>query len=134
VFISYGLVQATVGVTLPALRNSGNAQSWSSRTGRTSGLPSELLTSYSSVAKPIAVPESAKNLSEVESRFGLRRAEDEQFFDEWQQDLPALSQAEQTKLQTLRQRLLSDRAEGDLLEGAVMLLVASSLLELTGFL
>ncbi len=77
--------------------------------------------------------EAAKNLAEVEARFGLRRAEDEQFFDEWQQDLPALSRAEQAKLQTLRQRLLYHRAEGDLLEGAVMLLVASPLLELTGF-
>ncbi|KAM3099067.1 hypothetical protein ACKFKF_15625 [Phormidesmis sp. 146-12] len=45
---SYGSVQATVGVTLHALRNAGNAKSCSSRTGKTSGLPSELLTSYKS--------------------------------------------------------------------------------------
>jgi uncharacterized protein YjbI with pentapeptide repeats len=40
------LVQATVGVTLHALKNAGNAKSCSSRTGKTSGLPSEPQTSY----------------------------------------------------------------------------------------
>ncbi|MBD2462293.1 type I restriction enzyme HsdR N-terminal domain-containing protein [Oscillatoria sp. FACHB-1407] len=85
------------------------------------------------MARIIAVTDAVKSLSEVEARFGLRRAEDEQFFNEWQQDLPELNDAERSKLQILRQRLLYHRAEGDLLEGSVMLLVASPLLELPGF-
>jgi hypothetical protein len=85
------------------------------------------------MAKVIAVTDAVKSLSEVEARFGLRRVEDEQFFTEWQQDLPELNDAERAKLQVLRQRLLYHRAEGDLLEGSVMLLVASPLLEQTGF-
>jgi Type I restriction enzyme R protein N terminus (HSDR_N) len=85
------------------------------------------------MARVIAVTDAVKSLSEVEARFRLRRIEDEQFFGEWQHDLPDLSLAEQEKLQVLRQRLLYHRAEGDLLEGSVMLLVASPLLELPGF-
>ena len=85
------------------------------------------------MAKVIAVTDAVKSLSEVESRFGLHRVEDEQFFNEWQQALPDLNDPERAKLQILRQRLLYHRAEGDLLEGSVMLLVASPLLELTGF-
>jgi hypothetical protein len=84
------------------------------------------------MAKVIAVADAVKSLSEVEARFGLHR-EDEQFFSEWQQDLPDLNDAERAKLRILRQRLLYHRTEGDLLEGSVMLLVASPLLELTGF-
>ncbi len=85
------------------------------------------------MAKVIAVTDAAKSLSAVEAQFGLRRAEEEQFFNEWQQTLPDLNDPERAKLQVLRQRLLYHRAEGDLLEGSVMLLVASPLLELTGF-
>jgi hypothetical protein len=40
---------------------------------------------------------------------------------------------EQDRLTILRQRLLYHRADGDLLEGSVMLLVASPLLEFAGF-
>ncbi|WP_448602110.1 hypothetical protein [Thermoleptolyngbya sp.] len=85
------------------------------------------------MAKVIAVTDAAKSLSAVEAQFGLRQAEEEQFFNEWQQTLPDLNDPEWAKLQVLRQRLLYHRAEGDLLEGSVMLLVASPLLELTGF-
>lgn len=85
------------------------------------------------MARAIAVTNAVKSLTEVEARFGLRRSEDEQFFSEWQQELSELSEAERAKLHILRQRLLYHRAEGDLLEGAVMLLVASPLLELPGF-
>jgi hypothetical protein len=63
----------------------------------------------------------------------LSRTEDEAFFTEWQAQLPSPSDSEQTALDTLRRRLLYHRADGELLEGAVTLLVASPLLELAGF-
>jgi Type I restriction enzyme R protein N terminus (HSDR_N) len=69
----------------------------------------------------------------VESRLGLTRSEDKTFFTEWWESLPDLSGVEQDRLTILRQRLLYHRADGDLLEGSVMLLVASPLLELAGF-
>ncbi len=63
----------------------------------------------------------------------LSRTEDEAFFTEWQAELPSPRDSEQTALDTLRRRLLYHRADGELLEGAVTLLVASPLLELAGF-
>ena len=77
------------------------------------------------MARVVAVTDAVKSLSEVETRFGLHRVEDEQFFSKWQQDLPKLNDAKRGKLQIMRQRLLYHRAEDDLLEGLVMLLVAS---------
>ncbi len=85
------------------------------------------------MAKVIAVREVIKSLAEAESRLNLSRTEDEAFFTEWQAQLPSPSDSEQTALDTLRRRLLYHRADGELLEGAVTLLVASPLLELAGF-
>ncbi|MEG3935493.1 MULTISPECIES: type I restriction endonuclease [unclassified Microcoleus] len=85
------------------------------------------------MAKVIAVTEAIKSQEEAESRLNLSRTEDEAFFTEWQTQLPSLSDSEQTALDTLRRRLLYHRADGELLEGAVTLLVASPLLELAGF-
>jgi Type I restriction enzyme R protein N terminus (HSDR_N) len=85
------------------------------------------------MAKVIAVTEAFKSLADVESRLGLTRSEDKTFFTEWRESLPDLSAVEQDRLTILRQRLLYHRADGDLLEGSVMLLVASPLLELAGF-
>jgi Type I restriction enzyme R protein N terminus (HSDR_N) len=85
------------------------------------------------MAKVIAVTEAFKSLADVEGRLGLTRSEDKTFFTEWRDSLPTLSDVEQDRLTILRQRLLYHRADGDLLEGLVMLLVASPLLELAGF-
>ena len=85
------------------------------------------------MAKFVAVTETIKTLAEAESRLNLSRNEDEAFFTEWQTQLPNLSDSEQAALDTLRRRLLYHRADGELLEGAVTLLVASPLLELAGF-
>ena len=85
------------------------------------------------MVKVIAVTEAIKSLAEAESRLNLSRTEDEAFFTEWQAQLPSPSDSEQTALDTLRRRLLYHRADGELLEGAVTLLVASPLLELAGF-
>ncbi len=85
------------------------------------------------MAKVIAVTEAFKSLADVESRLGLTCSEDKTFFTEWRESLPDLSAVEQDRLTILRQRLLYHRADADLLEGSVMLLVASPLLELAGF-
>lgn len=85
------------------------------------------------MAKVIAVTEAIKSLAEAESRLNLSRTEDEAFFTEWQAQLPSPSDSEQTALDTLRRRLLYHRGDGELLEGAGTLLVASPLLELAGF-
>ena len=80
-----------------------------------------------------AITEAITTLKEAERRFNLHRTEDEQFFPEWRISLPDLTEAERTALNELRQRYLYQRAESHLLEGTVMLLLASPLLAITGF-
>jgi hypothetical protein len=85
------------------------------------------------MTKFIAVTEAFKSLNEVETRLGLIRQDNSSFFREWQTNLPELSPQENDRLKLIRQRLLYHRGDGDLLEGAVVLLVVSPLLELAGF-
>ncbi|MBG1265167.1 type I restriction endonuclease subunit R [Nostoc sp. WHI] len=73
------------------------------------------------------------SLTDAHNRFGLVRIEDEQFFPEWSEGLPKITEAEKISLDVLRRRYLYHRAEGDLLEGTVMLLVVSPLLAVAGF-
>jgi hypothetical protein len=80
-----------------------------------------------------AITDAITSLTKVESLFGLNRIEDEQFFPEWSTGLPEITDAEKASLDLLRRRYLYHRGEGDLLEGAVMLLVVSPLLALAGF-
>lgn len=81
----------------------------------------------------IAITEAITTLAEAERRFNLHRTENEEFFSEWRTGLPDLSEAERMGLNQLRQRYLYQRAESHLLEGTVMLLLASPLLAIAGF-
>ena len=78
-----------------------------------------------------AITEAIATLAE--GRFNLRRNEDEEFFPEWRTGLPALSDTERRELDVLRGRYLYQRSETHLLEGTVMLLLASPLLAIAGF-
>ena len=80
-----------------------------------------------------AITEAIKTLAEAEKIFNLQRTEDEEFFLEWQTNLPNLSDAEKTELNKLRKRYLYQRSQSHLLEQTVMLLFASSLLAIAGF-
>ncbi len=82
------------------------------------------------MAEVIAATKAVTSLTEVEARFGLCRSEDSDFFTEWQEALPEVSDRDRTTLSVLYRRLQYHRADGELLEGAVALLVASPLLEL----
>ncbi|MDX2254177.1 MAG: type I restriction enzyme HsdR N-terminal domain-containing protein [Pseudanabaenaceae cyanobacterium bins.39] len=75
----------------------------------------------------------AKSLAGLEARVGLYQSQDEQFFGEWTTNLPLLTETEQAELDVMRRRLAYHRSHGDLLEGAVTLLVASPLLDIAGF-
>ena len=85
------------------------------------------------MAQVIAVTDAIKSLADVELRLNLRRNDQPTFFHEWRSPLPDLSPAETNDLAQLHRRLLYHRADGELLEGAVILLVVSPLLELAGF-
>jgi hypothetical protein len=81
----------------------------------------------------IAVTDAITTLAEAEKRFGLMRTEEEGFFEEWQQDWPELPNVDREKLTELRQRYIYQRSQGQLLEGTVLLLMASPLLAIAGF-
>ncbi|MHC5939404.1 type I restriction endonuclease [Nostoc sp.] len=81
----------------------------------------------------IAIAENITTLRQVEEKLGLKLSGDSQFFTEWMADLPALSEAEQTRLEQVRQNYLYQISDGSLLEETVKMVVLSPLLELAGF-
>jgi Type I restriction enzyme R protein N terminus (HSDR_N) len=85
------------------------------------------------MAQVIAVTDAIKSLADAETRLNLQCNDQPTFFPEWQSPLPALMPTEIADLAQLHRRLLYHRADGELLEGAVVLLVVSPLLELAGF-
>ncbi|NEU76466.1 type I restriction endonuclease subunit R [Hassallia byssoidea VB512170] len=80
-----------------------------------------------------AITDIFKSLAEVESRFGIRRTKDEQFFREWYENLPQITDEEKASLDVIRRRYLYHLADGNLTEGTVTLLIGSPILEKAGF-
>lgn len=80
-----------------------------------------------------AITEVFRSVADAENRFGLRRSEAEDFFPEWCENLPPLTDAERASLDLIRRRFIYHRQDGDLTEGTVTLLMGSPLLEMTGF-
>ncbi len=81
---------------------------------------------------PIAVTEAITTLADAELLLSLSRAEAPGFFPEWRTDLPEISPADRNALDELWRRYLYQRSQGQLLEGTVMLLLASPLLAIAG--
>ena len=75
-----------------------------------------------------AITEAITSLADAENRFGFVRIEKEDFFPEWCEEFPALTEADKANLDVLRRRYLYHRGLGNLLEGTVMLLLVSPLL------
>ncbi len=65
--------------------------------------------------------------------FSLHRSINPQFFTEWYDNLPALTDSEKSTLDRVRQRYLYHRNEDSPLEETVKLLLVSPLFELAGF-
>lgn len=80
-----------------------------------------------------AITKVITSLNEAEAKFNLRRTEDEQFFTQWFEGLPELTDLERTSLDRIKGRYRYHRNDGPLAEGAVNLIVVSPLLELAGF-
>ena len=85
------------------------------------------------MAKVIAVTKSAASLADVESRFGLSKSIDQDFFPEWRASDGRLSTTQEESLAIAYRRLQYHRADSEPLEGAVTLLLVAPLLELAGF-
>ncbi|HBB34510.1 MAG TPA: type I restriction endonuclease subunit R [Cyanobacteria bacterium UBA8803] len=80
-----------------------------------------------------AITQTIKTINEAHAKFNLQQTAEEEFFTEWFESLPQLTQQEQTALDQIRYRYRYHRADGPLAEGAVNLIVVSRLLELAGF-
>jgi hypothetical protein len=85
------------------------------------------------VVQVLAVTDAITTLAEADRAFGLSISTDPDFFHEWTSSLPELTEAEQQRLDQIKQRYLYHRQYGHLLENAVNFLVVSPLLELAGF-
>jgi len=78
--------------------------------------------------KPIS--KTITSLNDLEERFNLHPTENQQFFPEWHQDLPELTDFEIATLDQIRNRFLRHRKRGSLAEGTINHLVISPLLSL----
>jgi hypothetical protein len=82
----------------------------------------------------VAVTDSIKSFTDVESRFSLSRSLDREFLWEWESKFDDLTEFEKVTLDRIKQSYLRHVVEGFLSEGMVNLLVVSPLLFLAGFL
>ncbi len=81
----------------------------------------------------IAIAENITTLTQIEEKLGLKLSDERQFFTEWMDDLPLLSEAEEIRLEQVRENYLYQISGGSLLEETVKMVVLSPLLELAGF-
>lgn len=85
------------------------------------------------MVQSLAISKTITSLADVEDRFNLTPTQNPQFFLEWFQDLPELTNDEMRSLDRIQQRFLRHRRLGKVAEGMVNLLLVSPLLEMAGF-
>jgi hypothetical protein len=84
-------------------------------------------------AKTIPIGENIISLEQVEEKFNLFQAENDEFFTEWYADLPEISDSEKAGLDKVKSRYIYHRKADPLAEETVKLVVLSPLLEMAGF-
>jgi hypothetical protein len=94
------------------------------------------------MVQSIAISEHILTLSQIQEKFGFERAQSEQFFTEWQTDLPEITASEKERLDRVKGNYLYQRSaesssallsQGILLEKTIKMVLLSPLLELAGF-
>lgn len=85
------------------------------------------------MVQTLAISKNISTLAQLREKFNLVPTENAQFFTEWFQDLPELTDEEKAKLDKLKSQFSRHRDRGELAEGTVNLLLISPLLELAGF-
>jgi hypothetical protein len=81
----------------------------------------------------LAITEAIVTFRQVSEKLGLNLSEDSQFFTEWLEQLPELTDTEQQRVEQVRRNYLYQVEDGVLLEETVKMVVLSPLLELAGF-
>lgn len=79
------------------------------------------------------LPAREVTLLELTEKFGLRLVEDEQFFREWQDNLPEITEEEKQRLDRVKDSYSNLVAAPPLLENTVKMVVLPPLLDLAGF-
>ncbi|MDJ0578484.1 type I restriction enzyme HsdR N-terminal domain-containing protein [Crocosphaera sp.] len=82
----------------------------------------------------IGVREAIKNLNDLQTKLNLSQTEEDNFFSEWNEELPEITETEQTAITRIKQRYDYHRSSSLLLEGTINLLVVFPILEVAGFL
>ncbi|NET86901.1 MAG: type I restriction endonuclease subunit R [Kamptonema sp. SIO1D9] len=72
-------------------------------------------------------------LEEIQAQFQLQQATNSDFFPEWQENLPSLTDTEKQALKRIKSNYFNLVSRRPLLEEAVKMVVLSPLLDLTGF-
>jgi predicted type IV restriction endonuclease len=80
----------------------------------------------------IAISDAILSLNDVYDKFHLSRTLDPQFFPEWVDNLPELTDTEKASLNRLKTRFLNYVADGMITEGTINLIIISPLLEILG--
>ena len=78
------------------------------------------------------ISKTITTLEDLEQRFKLFPADSDQFFSEWQQDLPNLTSQERETLDQIKRRFERHRKRRPLAEGVINQLLISPLLTLAG--
>ena len=79
------------------------------------------------------LPAREITLHELREKFGLQLVEDEQFFREWQDDLPEITEAEKQRLDRVKASYSNLLEAPPLLENTEKMVVLSPLLDLASF-
>lgn len=80
----------------------------------------------------VGISKAITNLNVAHERLSLSPTNEPNFFTEWWQDLPELTEEEKQALNRLKNRYLYYAADGFVLEGTVSIIILSPLLELLG--
>lgn len=81
----------------------------------------------------LAISEAITTFRQLEQKTGLTLSDNPDFFQEWLEEFPALSEIERLRLDAVRKNYLYQISDGALLEETIKLVILSPLLELAGF-
>lgn len=84
------------------------------------------------MVQTLAISKAMTTMAQVQARFPIEYATDADFFPEWTQDLPVLTEADRIQIIHIQQRFIEHRNRGSLPEGTVDKLMISPLLDLAG--
>ncbi len=79
------------------------------------------------------LPAREISLHQLKEKFALQLVENEQFFREWQDDLPEITEAEKQRLDRVKASYYNLIEDPPLLENTVKMVILSPLLDLAGF-